>query len=72
MIESNAPIDVEYIEERRALIDQALEGSESEDLFLDCWDCGEQFIFTVGEQQFYKQKGFVHPKRCPECRVESY
>ncbi|WP_309228320.1 zinc-ribbon domain containing protein [Virgibacillus saliphilus] len=27
-----------------------------------------RFLFTVGEQQFYKQKGFVKPKRCPSCR----
>ncbi|MFD2750672.1 zinc-ribbon domain containing protein [Virgibacillus siamensis] len=35
---------------------------------LKCWECGDRFTFSVGEQQFYKQKGFVHPKRCPECR----
>ncbi len=24
-----------------------------------CRDCGSEFVFTVGEQEFYKEKGFV-------------
>lgn len=36
---------------------------------LVCQDCGENFAFTVGEQEFYQEKGFQNdPKRCPECR----
>jgi len=25
---------------------------------LDCRDCSAKFVFTVGEQEFYKEKGF--------------
>lgn len=40
-----------------------------EDKVLVCQDCGKEFIFTVGEQEFYKAKGFDNePKRCKECR----
>ncbi|MGL5767145.1 MAG: zinc-ribbon domain-containing protein [Sarcina sp.] len=40
-----------------------------EDKKLTCVDCGEEFVFTVGEQEFYKEKGFNNePKRCPSCR----
>jgi DNA-directed RNA polymerase subunit RPC12/RpoP len=40
-----------------------------EDKTLVCKDCGKEFIFTVGEQEFYKEKGFENePVRCPECR----
>ncbi|NEZ46818.1 cytochrome C551 [Clostridium niameyense] len=40
-----------------------------EDKQLVCEDCGKEFVFTVGEQEFYKEKGFENePKRCPECR----
>ena len=40
-----------------------------EDKTLVCKDCGKEFIFTVGEQEFYKEKGFDNdPVRCPECR----
>ncbi|HBM81783.1 MAG: zinc-ribbon domain-containing protein [Clostridiales bacterium] len=36
---------------------------------LICKDCGKEFIFTEGEQAFYKEKGFENePQRCPECR----
>ncbi|MCX7950425.1 MAG: zinc-ribbon domain-containing protein [Clostridiales bacterium] len=36
---------------------------------LTCMDCGKEFVFTEGEQQFYAEKGFENePKRCPECR----
>jgi predicted N-acetyltransferase YhbS len=40
-----------------------------EDKTLVCQDCGKEFVFTVGEQEFYKEKGFENePKRCKECR----
>jgi hypothetical protein len=32
-------------------------------------DCGSEFVFTVGEQEFYKEKGFENePVRCAACR----
>lgn len=31
-----------------------------------CKDCKAKFLFTEGEQQFYKEKGFDNaPVRCP-------
>lgn len=40
-----------------------------EDKTIKCVDCGEDFAFTVREQEFYKEKGFNNePKRCPDCR----
>lgn len=39
------------------------------DKTLNCKDCGQEFIFTEGEQEFYKEKGFENePQRCPACR----
>lgn len=39
------------------------------DRTLTCTDCGSDFTFTVGEQQFYQMKGLMNePKRCPSCR----
>jgi CxxC-x17-CxxC domain-containing protein len=36
---------------------------------LVCRDCGKEFIFTVGEQEFYLSRGLENePSRCPECR----
>jgi CxxC-x17-CxxC domain-containing protein len=40
-----------------------------EDKTLVCKDCGKDFIFTAGEQEFYAEKGFQNePTRCKECR----
>jgi CxxC-x17-CxxC domain-containing protein len=34
-----------------------------------CRDCGEEFVFTSGEQEFYASKGFDNePTRCKPCR----
>jgi CxxC-x17-CxxC domain-containing protein len=39
------------------------------DKTLTCRDCGTQFVFTAGEQEFYAQKGFTNePSRCASCR----
>lgn len=39
------------------------------DKTLTCSDCGQQFTFTAGEQEFYQSRGLLNePKRCPECR----
>lgn len=35
---------------------------------LICRDCGRQFLFTEGEQEFYERMGFNHPNRCRDCR----
>jgi CxxC-x17-CxxC domain-containing protein len=40
-----------------------------EDKTLQCADCGQEFIFTAGEQEFFASKGYTNePKRCPSCR----
>ncbi len=38
------------------------------DITIVCKDCGKEFVFTEGEQQFYNEKGFSQPVRCKECR----
>ena len=40
-----------------------------EDKTLKCKDCGADFVFTAGEQEFYAQNGFTNePKRRKACR----
>lgn len=40
-----------------------------QDRSIACADCGQEFTFTAGEQEFYAQRGFTEPpKRCPSCR----
>lgn len=40
-----------------------------QDKTLVCKDCGNEFVFTAGEQEFYDSKGFTNePQRCKSCR----
>lgn len=40
-----------------------------QDIILQCSDCGSDFTFTEGEQEFYATKGLSNqPKRCQTCR----
>ena len=40
-----------------------------QDKTLKCKECGEDFVFTAGEQEFYAEKGFQNePQRCKTCR----
>jgi CxxC-x17-CxxC domain-containing protein len=40
------------------------------DKTLVCRDCGKEFDFTVGEQEFYLSRGLQNePSRCSECRA---
>jgi len=42
-----------------------------DDVTLYCGDCGQPFLFTVGEQQFYASRNIINlPTRCPECRAK--
>ncbi len=39
------------------------------DKTLECSDCGNEFTFSVEDQEFFQSKGYTNePKRCPECR----
>lgn len=40
-----------------------------EDLPIPCIDCSQEFIWTVGEQVFFRDKQLLNPpKRCKECK----
>ena len=40
------------------------------DKTLTCKDCGQEFIWTSGEQEFYASRGLMNePGRCPSCRA---
>ena len=42
---------------------------KEDDIDLTCRQCGREFVFTKGEQEFYELKGFTSPSRCQECRL---
>ncbi len=40
-----------------------------QDKTLTCADCGQEFAFSSSEQQFYADRQFSEPRRCPTCRA---
>jgi CxxC-x17-CxxC domain-containing protein len=39
------------------------------DKILTCVECGYEFTFTAGEQEFFASKGYTNePRRCTQCR----
>jgi len=41
-----------------------------QDKTLICRECGQEFVFTVSEQEFFAEKGFTNdPSRCLDCRA---
>ncbi len=48
---------------------EATQSGNFTDKTLVCKECGSEFTFTVGEQEFYAEKGFQNePQRCKACR----
>lgn len=44
------------------------EADSPRDRHMTCGDCGAAFVWTAGEQEFYRVKELLAPKRCPPCR----
>jgi CxxC-x17-CxxC domain-containing protein len=43
--------------------------SDFQDRSIACIDCGDEFIWTIGEQVFFYDKGLKNePKRCKPCK----
>lgn len=43
---------------------------EKRDEIIVCRNCGKEFTFTIGEQNFYEEKGLKPPVRCKECKAK--
>ncbi|MFZ0800849.1 MAG: zinc-ribbon domain containing protein [Terriglobales bacterium] len=44
---------------------------ELQDKVLKCIDCDSDFVFSVGEQLFFRDKQFRNePKRCKSCKTK--
>lgn len=47
------------------------EKPDTKDAEIFCIDCGREFIWTAGEQVFFRDKGLANPpKRCRKCKKE--
>ncbi len=47
------------------------DGNDLKHRILICEECGEEFVFTIAAQQYFKQRGFHQsPKRCKACHTK--
>lgn len=37
---------------------------------ITCIQCGRSFVWSYGEQRFYKERNLAPPRRCKTCRIE--
>jgi CxxC-x17-CxxC domain-containing protein len=59
----------EYKEQQVSAEAQPTDTTEFEDKGILCIDCGTTFVWTVGEQAFFRDKKLLNPpKRCKECK----
>jgi cold shock CspA family protein len=40
------------------------------DTWITCAKCSTEFVFTAGEQAYYRQKNISPPRRCRACREQ--
>ncbi len=73
----SSPFDILYTSSKESVLlarkkELKITGSRKypvlKDLKIRCMCCGKTFIFSPGEQKWYKQRGFSPPKRCSGCR----
>ena len=44
---------------------------EFTDRTLTCVECGQEFLFSAGEQKFFALKNLVNdPRRCKNCKIQ--
>lgn len=61
--------EIEFGAARGATEERSDAGSEFSDVAIPCIDCKEDFIWTAGEQAFFRDKELKNPpKRCKECK----
>ena len=47
---------------------QQVANQRNEGTTYECTQCNNRFSVTIEEAQWYEERGFAIPKRCPSCR----
>ena len=55
---------VEVVEEKK----EEKEEKVLKDVTIKCKKCEQDFVWTVRDQEFYKEKGYYKPTICKDCR----
>jgi CxxC-x17-CxxC domain-containing protein len=63
--------EAHWIVEEQSPVERSVLSMEFQDKALTCMDCGNDFVFTAGEQLFFHDKQFKNePKRCKYCKAK--
>ena len=62
------PLQIEVKEEPKV---EEKKPEEPKDITIKCKKCENDFIWTVRDQEFYKEKGFFKPSYCKDCRKKT-
>lgn len=69
--EEQARLESLKLEEELARKKKEEEENQPKDKTLKCKKCEKEFIWTVRDQEFYKEKGFFRPSYCKDCRKKT-
>src|ERR1700687_1399706 len=68
---TNHEEDLRLVVEGTDPVERSFLSMEFQDKALTCIDCGNDFVFTAGEQLFFHDKQFKNePKRCKACKTK--
>ena len=55
-------------DEEKVETDKKEKDNKPKDITIKCKKCEKEWVWTIAEQQFYKEKGFFRPSLCKDCR----
>jgi len=50
-------------------MEDAMNITSTEDQQLTCCDCADDFIWSIGEQEWFAERGLTQRRRCKPCRA---
>lgn len=64
LVEEEQPVEV--VEEKKE--EKKEKDNKPKDITIKCKKCEKEWVWTVADQAFYKEKGFYKPSLCKDCR----
>lgn len=65
---TNQPVEEKTNKESETEETTNKKGNSPKDITIKCKKCENDFIWTISEQNFYKEKRFFKPSYCKDCR----
>ena len=56
------------VKEKEEKVEEEKKDNTPKDITIKCKKCEKEWVWTVADQAFYKEKGFYKPSLCKDCR----